>query len=85
MSTESLEMYLAGWLVQRREAKGISQEALGAQLGHSQSYVAKLEAGKLRVTLTAFVEIVSALGVSEAEVLSLIKELRDIAMGESLW
>jgi transcriptional regulator with XRE-family HTH domain len=43
------------WLTSIREEKGLSQEALGIQLGKGQSDVAKIETGSKKVT---FIDII---------------------------
>lgn len=80
-----LEAEIALALAQLRERKGISQEALASQLGRSQSYVAKVETGKLRVTLAAFLQWIGALGIRDSEVHDLVNSLRALATSESLW
>lgn len=81
----SLEEEISRLLVHLREARGVSQEALAAQLGRSQSYVAKLESGKLRVTLAMFLRWVAALGFREDEAGDLVRNLYSFAFSGSLW
>ena len=38
-----LQLLLAKWLTKLREEKGLSQEALGTQIGKGQSDIAKME------------------------------------------
>lgn len=80
-----LEATIALELTRLRESKGVSQEALASQLGRSQSYVAKVETGKLRVTMVAFLHWMAALGIPEAEVHDLVTSLLALANSESLW
>jgi transcriptional regulator with XRE-family HTH domain len=57
------ETLLAKWLQQVREEKGLSQEALGVQLGKGQSDVAKIESGSKRVSVIEFTAWMVALNI----------------------
>lgn len=81
----SLEGDIAVALNQLRESKGVSQEALAGQLGRTQSYVAKLETGRSRVTLVAFLQWITALGVEDDELCGLMKSFRRPLGTGSLW
>lgn len=81
----SLEEEIAAALNRLRESRGVSQEALAGQLGRSQSYVAKLESGRTRVTLVAFLHWTSALGVEDDELCSLLNDFCQSLRHESLW
>ncbi|WP_439482307.1 helix-turn-helix domain-containing protein [Cyclobacterium plantarum] len=67
MSTNSnrakLEYELAKWLQQLREEKGISQEALGIQIGKGQSDIAKIENGSKRITVIDMFDWIKALDI----------------------
>ena len=61
--SKSYEQELAGWLARLREEKGISQEALGVQLGKGQSDIAKIENGSRRVGVIEMLAWMSALDI----------------------
>lgn len=62
-----------------REAKGLSQQVLAAQLGIPQSHLSKIETGHVNVGLTSFVEMARHL---ELEVLLVPRQ--DITLVKSL-
>lgn len=55
---------LAGELVQRRVALGLSQTEVAARMGTSQSAVARLEAGQSDVRLSTLERYAAAVGYS---------------------
>ena len=57
------EIALARWLMKLREEKGISQEALGVQLGKGQSDIAKIESGSKRVSVLEMISWMTALDI----------------------
>jgi len=57
------EATLAKWLLQIREEKGLSQEALGVQLGKGQSDIAKIESGSKRVSVIELIAWMVALDI----------------------
>lgn len=60
---KSYEHELAGWLTRLREEKGVSQEALGVQLGKGQSDIAKIENGSRRVGVIEMLSWMCALDI----------------------
>lgn len=68
-----------------RERKGISQEALATQLGRSQSYIAKIETGHRKVSLTEFLTICSSLEVSFIDLSTEIQNIYNAIQSKSLW
>ena len=53
-----------------REARGLSQTALAAELGTSQSVVSDMEGGRILPRLTVFGRLVRALDLEPAAVLA---------------
>lgn len=53
-------------LVQAREAKGITQTQLAAQLGRPQSFVSNYENGQRGIDVIEFIQIAKALGLDPA-------------------
>jgi len=68
-----LKLALAAGVRQLREQHGITQAALAAQLGSSQSRVAKMEAAS--VTLDLMMRSLLAIGATPGEIAKLIKRL----------
>lgn len=54
-----------------REAKGLTQDALGKMIGVQQGAIAKYEAGTRELSITRATQIADALGVELYEVLGL--------------
>jgi len=48
---------LIALLIEKREAKGLTQTDLAAKLGEYQSFVARLESGQRRVDVIEFLEL----------------------------
>jgi transcriptional regulator with XRE-family HTH domain len=69
------ENTLAKWLLQLREEKGISQEALGVQLGKGQSDIAKIENGSKRVTVLEMIAWMAALDIPFDRIESILKPI----------
>lgn len=57
-------------LIAARKESGLTQQELAAQLGRSQSFVAKIELGERRVEVVELVEIARILGVSAASLIA---------------
>ena len=53
---------LIAFLVERREAAGMTQAALAERLGEYQSFVARLESGQRRVDVVEFIDLAEILG-----------------------
>ena len=66
------QILLQSLLVEARKAKGLTQAELAETLNKPQSFVAKYENGERRIDVVEFVDITAALGVSAADLLSLI-------------
>lgn len=56
-------------LVERRKARGVSQDELAARLDKPQSYVSKYEIGERRLDVMEFLDIAQALGFDPCEAL----------------
>lgn len=63
-----MKLALARSLKQRRQAQKLTQDELAAQLGSSQSRVAKMEAADASVSLDLLMRALLSLGVSRQEV-----------------
>ena len=85
MRPSNLQAEVAVWLAHTRESRGVSQEALASQIGKSQSFIAKVEKGSLRVTLLTFIDWVTALGVPDQDVMEFVRGLQASASTASLW
>lgn len=57
-------------MAQARRGAGITQAQLAMILGKPQSYVSKIERGERRIDVVEFLELVEALGVEPAAILS---------------
>ena len=70
-----LKLALAAGVRQLREQHGMTQAALAAQLGSSQSRVAKMEAADRSVTVDLMVRSLLAIGATPGEIAKLIKRV----------
>jgi len=55
-------------LIRKREATGLTQTQLAAELGVYQSFVARLESGQRRVDVVELIELAEILGFDASEV-----------------
>jgi transcriptional regulator with XRE-family HTH domain len=58
---------LIAFLIERREAAGMTQAQLAERLGEYQSFVARLESGQRRVDVVELIELGSILGFDPTE------------------
>lgn len=63
---------LIAFLIQKREAVGMTQTELAAKLGEYQSFVARLESGQRRVDVVEFVELADILNFDAAKAIETI-------------
>jgi transcriptional regulator with XRE-family HTH domain len=70
-----LEAAIAAYLASLRRARGVSQDTLGAELAHDQSFVSKIEHGRRRVTLSEALRWAAALGLTFDELSAGLSEL----------
>jgi DNA-binding XRE family transcriptional regulator len=68
-----VKLALAAGIRQLRERRGMTQAALAAQIGSSQSRLAKMEAGDRSVTLDLMMRSLLAIGATPGEIAKLIK------------
>jgi len=61
---------LISFLIQKREAKGMTQTELARHLGEYQSFVARLESGQRRVDVVEFERLGEILGFDVVELYS---------------
>ncbi len=67
---------LIALLIEKREAKGLTQTDLAAKLGEYQSFVARLESGQRRVDVIEFLELSEILGFDPLQALSTIAKAK---------
>ena len=65
---------LVDFLIQKREAAGLTQADLATRLGEYQSFVARLESGERRIDVVELMELAEALGFDAAKAISAIKK-----------
>jgi transcriptional regulator with XRE-family HTH domain len=58
---------LIAFLIERREAAGMTQAQLAERLGEYQSFVARLESGQRRVDVVELIELGRILGFDPAD------------------
>ena len=68
-----LKLALAAAVREQREKRGLTQTALAAQLGSSQSRVAKMEAGDHSVSLDLLIRSLLTIGAGSADIARWIK------------
>jgi len=56
-------------IAEARKGKGIAQHTLSAKLGHSPSYISKIEAGERRLEVLEFLAVCEAIGVDPLAIL----------------
>ena len=66
---------LIAFLIERREAAGMTQAQLAERLGEYQSFVARLESGQRRVDVIEFIELGRILGFDPAGAISNLADL----------
>ncbi|OQP49283.1 hypothetical protein A4H97_28475 [Niastella yeongjuensis] len=71
----NFEKALGKWLLKIRVEKGISQAALGLQLGKGQSDIAKIESGAKRITVFELISWVTALNIPYERITEILKPL----------
>lgn len=60
---------LADLIVERRKCAGLTQAQVALALGHPQSMVAEIEAGRRRMDVLELLEIASAIGFPPSELI----------------
>jgi transcriptional regulator with XRE-family HTH domain len=75
VGSRELDAAVAACLSSLRRARGVSQEVLGEELGHDQSFVSKVEHGHRRVTVSEGLRWAAALGMSLDELLAALVPL----------
>ena len=65
---------LVAFIVQRREAAGLTQSELARRLGQYQSFVARLESGQRRVDVVELIDLAQAIGFDPADALAVIRD-----------
>ena len=68
-----LKLALAAGVRELREKQGLTQTALAARLGSSQSRVAKMEAGDRSVSLDLLIKSLLTIGAGSADIAKWIK------------
>ena len=67
---------LIAFLIERREATGMTQTQLADRLGQYQSFVARLESGQRRVDVVEFLELAEVLGFDAGRALAAVRKVR---------
>jgi transcriptional regulator with XRE-family HTH domain len=67
---------LIAFLIERREAAGVTQAQLAERLGEYQSFVARLESGQRRVDVVELIELGQILGFDPAVALGQVAKLK---------
>jgi transcriptional regulator with XRE-family HTH domain len=81
-----LERRIARLAAELRERSGVSQAALGEELGHDQSSVSKIEHGLRRITVAELLRWAAALGTSFTELSGELQTIwADLVQTESIW
>lgn len=63
---------LIAFLIEKREAAGMTQAQLAERLGEYQSFVARLESGQRRIDVVEFIELGRIIGFDPAEAVGTI-------------
>ena len=71
--TERTDRVLRAVLLASRREAGLTQRQLAAKLERTQTFVAMVERGHRRLSVTEFIEIARALGVSPVTLLQRIE------------
>lgn len=61
---EAITWFYGNLLRERRKELKLTQKQVAQKLGREQSYIARIERGKVDLQLTSFLRIASALGIS---------------------
>jgi transcriptional regulator with XRE-family HTH domain len=64
---------LITFLIERREAAGLTQTELADRLGEYQSFVARLESGQRRIDVVEFLELAEVLGFDSGKALAAMR------------
>jgi transcriptional regulator with XRE-family HTH domain len=75
---------LIAFLVERREAAGMTQAQLAKRLGEYQSFVARLESGQRRVDVVEFIELGEILGFDPEAAVGHIAAAHQVLRGRTL-
>jgi len=62
-------------LIELREERSLSQEALGFESGYHPKYISLLERGKYSPSLTTILELAAALNISASELVGRVERL----------
>ena len=60
-------------LIELREERSLSQEALGFESGYHPKYISLLERGKYSPSLTTMLELAAALGISASDLVKRVE------------
>lgn len=73
------------WLKKQRLSAGISQEQLAVQLCKTQSWIAKVENGRIHADIEDILRYCAALNVDKDQLLQLLDSLYEALRTESMW
>lgn len=68
--TSELQKIVGRRVREKREAAGLSQEAMAERLGYHRTYLGSLERGERNLTLLSLEQLAARLGVSPFDLLS---------------
>lgn len=85
LDQDAFDAAIGRWLAERRERRGVSQEALALQLGRDQAFVSRTERGQRRTTVRDLVVWLDALGDDMTDVGAELARLARVADSPSLW
>lgn len=71
--TSDRHKVLIGFLIEQREAAGLTQAELALRIGEYQSFVARLESGQRRVDVIELLELAEVIGFDPV---ALVESLR---------
>lgn len=61
--TKKIEKRLASWLREQRMGAGLTQRSLAAKLGCPHTFVAKIENGERKITVSEYMVYCKSLGI----------------------
>ena len=85
LKQEAFDVALGSWLAERRERRGVSQDALAIQLGRDQAFVSRTESGQRRITARDLVAWLAALGDDLSDLGVELRGIARLADSRSLW
>lgn len=85
LDQDAFDVAIGGWLAERRERRGLSQEALALQLGRDQAFVSRTERGQRRTTARDLVLWLAVLGENMTDLGPELARIAQVVDSQSLW